>query len=46
LGAIRNQHYSAVDGSLWTSVGGPLAAMQVMTDLQQLLAPSGAQPTL
>ena len=44
LGAIRNQHYRAVDGSLWTSVGDPLAAMQVMTDLQQLLAPSGAQP--
>lgn len=44
LGAIRNLHYRAVDGSLWTSVGGPLAAMQVMTDLQQLLAPSGAQP--
>lgn len=46
LGAIRNQHYSAVDGSLWTSVGGPLAAMQVIADLQQLLAPSAAQPRL
>lgn len=41
LGAIRRGHYGAVDGSLWTSVGGPLAALKVIDDVEQLLTGTG-----
>ncbi|WP_028237940.1 ABC transporter substrate-binding protein [Stutzerimonas azotifigens] len=37
LAAIRNGRYTTVDGSLWTSTGGPLAAMQVVEDIEGLL---------
>lgn len=40
LGAIRRGHYSAVDGSLWTSSGGPYAALQLIADVQRLLVPT------
>ncbi|MCX4029495.1 iron-siderophore ABC transporter substrate-binding protein [Endozoicomonas sp. SM1973] len=33
LKAVQNNHVVNVDGSLWTSVGGPLAAMAVLNDL-------------
>ena len=39
MGAIQRGHYGRVDGSLWTSVGGPLAALQVIEDVEQLLSP-------
>ena len=37
LNAIKSNRYRAVDGSLWTSVGGPLAALWVMNDIVELL---------
>lgn len=37
LSAVQNHHFGAVDGSLWTSVGGPLAALQVISDVRQLI---------
>lgn len=45
LGAIQNGHYRAVDGSLWTSVGGPLAARQVIEDVESLLKQQNSQVT-
>lgn len=32
LDVVKNDHVVLVDGSLWTSVGGPLAAMMVLED--------------
>ncbi|MGL4205767.1 MAG: iron-siderophore ABC transporter substrate-binding protein [Aeromonadaceae bacterium] len=40
LGAIRRGHFGAVDGSLWTSTGGPYAALQLIADVQKLLVPA------
>lgn len=37
LAAIRNGHYAAVDGSLWTSLGGPQAALALIEDIEHLL---------
>ncbi|MGL6258963.1 iron-siderophore ABC transporter substrate-binding protein [Vibrio sp. WXL103] len=37
LSAIQSGRYAGVDGSLWTSVGGPLAALKVMEDIVQLV---------
>lgn len=37
LSAIKNNRFQAVDGSLWTSVGGPLASLSVMDDIVKLL---------
>ncbi|HAG78290.1 MAG TPA: ABC transporter substrate-binding protein, partial [Pseudomonas sp.] len=31
-------------GSLWTSVGGPLAALQVIEDAERLLGKADAEP--
>lgn len=47
LSAIRAGRYGAVDGSLWTSLGGPQAALELIEDIEQLLtqdAPA-ASPT-
>ncbi|MDT4868573.1 hypothetical protein FQZ97_1035460 [compost metagenome] len=44
LSAIQGKRFGAVDGSLWTSLGGPQAALQVITDIEQLLGKAGAQP--
>ncbi|MDV5171356.1 iron-siderophore ABC transporter substrate-binding protein [Photobacterium rosenbergii] len=44
LSAIQSGRYAAVDGSLWTSVGGPLAALKVMEDIVQLVSQPGAEP--
>ena len=35
LRAVRNQRVHTVDGSLWTSLGGPLAAMSILNDVEQ-----------
>lgn len=40
LGAVRAGQMAAVDGSLWTSVGGPLAAMQVIDDVERIVTGS------
>lgn len=37
LEAVQSGHYTAVDGSLWTSTGGPLAALQVIRDIESLI---------
>lgn len=33
LSAVQNEQVILVDGTVWTSVGGPLAAMQVLEDV-------------
>ncbi|MAX26553.1 MAG: ABC transporter substrate-binding protein [Phycisphaeraceae bacterium] len=38
LKGVQNGHLIPVDGSLWTSVGGPLAAMQVLDDVQKAMS--------
>ncbi|WVM88132.1 ABC transporter substrate-binding protein [Halopseudomonas pachastrellae] len=43
LGAVKAGQMAAVDGSLWTSVGGPLAAMQVIDDVENLIKASARQ---
>lgn len=37
LEAIQSGQYAAVDGSVWTSAFGPLAAQQVIEDLEKLI---------
>lgn len=37
LGAIKSGRYQAVDGSVWTSAFGPLAAEQVIEDIEALI---------
>ncbi|WNF45240.1 iron-siderophore ABC transporter substrate-binding protein [Pseudomonas sp. SG20056] len=44
LSAIQGKRFGAVDGSLWTSLGGPQAALQVIADIEQLLGKADAQP--
>lgn len=44
LSAVRGGRYGTVDGSLWTSVGGPLAAMQVIDDVVALIEGAGETP--
>ncbi|MGS3141818.1 amonabactin ABC transporter substrate-binding protein [Aeromonas sanarellii] len=44
LGAIKSKRFGAVDGSLWTSTGGPQAALEVIDDVEQLLAKPDAAP--
>lgn len=44
LSAIKGKRFGAVDGSLWTSTGGPQAALRVIDDVEQLLAKPDAAP--
>ncbi|CCQ11009.1 Iron(III) dicitrate transport system, periplasmic iron-binding protein FecB (TC 3.A.1.14.1) [Pseudoalteromonas luteoviolacea B = ATCC 29581] len=37
LDAVKKGHFFAVDGTLWTSVGGPIAAQQVVHEALQIL---------
>ncbi|MDP5008500.1 MAG: ABC transporter substrate-binding protein, partial [Glaciimonas sp.] len=37
LGAVQKNHMVAVDGSLWTSPGGPLAALAVLSDVEKAM---------
>ena len=39
LHAVRQNHVATVDGQVWASGSGPLAAHQVLDDLQRILAP-------
>ncbi|MBV7597014.1 iron-siderophore ABC transporter substrate-binding protein [Aeromonas sp. sia0103] len=44
LGAIKAKRFGAVDGSLWTSTGGPQAALRVIEDVEQLMRKPDAAP--
>lgn len=44
LGAIKGKRFGAVDGSLWTSTGGPQAALRVIDDVEQLMSKPDAAP--
>ncbi|WP_241832537.1 ABC transporter substrate-binding protein [Salinivibrio sp. PR6] len=44
LSAIEAGRFAPVDGSLWTSVGGPLAALKVMDDIAELVNKPNAEP--
>lgn len=46
LSAVRAGRYGTVDGSLWTSVGGPLAAMQVIDDIVALIKGTDETPAM
>ncbi len=35
LNAVQKNHFAVVDGALWTGVGGPMAAMAVLADVQK-----------
>lgn len=37
LEGVKNNHLIPVDGSMWTSVGGPLAAMKVLDDVAEAM---------
>ena len=39
LGAVKRGHMRAVDGSLWTGPGGPLAANAILSDIEQAMQP-------
>ena len=43
LSAIQAKRFGAVDGSLWTSLGGPMAALQVIEDIEALLGKGDAE---
>lgn len=38
LGAVKKGTVVAIDGSLWTSIGGPLAAQTILTEVESKLA--------
>jgi iron complex transport system substrate-binding protein len=44
LRAVREQHVVPVDGSAWTSAGGPLAERVVLDDIARTLAAGAAAP--
>lgn len=37
LEVVQNDHVVFIDGSLWTSIGGPIAAMMVLDDIEVAL---------
>jgi|GEM_PF-148317 len=41
LKAVQNERVVIVDGTVWTSIGGPLAALQVLADVEAALAQAG-----
>jgi len=44
LSAIQANRFAAVDGSLWTSLGGPMAALQVIEDIEAIVGKADAEP--
>ncbi|MGE6530099.1 ABC transporter substrate-binding protein [Pseudomonas sp. NPDC077382] len=44
LSAIQAKRFAAVDGSLWTSLGGPMAALQVIEDVESIVGKTDAEP--
>lgn len=41
LKVVQNEHVVVIDGSLWTSIGGPLAATLVLDNVEAALIPAG-----
>lgn len=39
LGAVKQGHMRAVDGSVWTGPGGPLAANAILADVEKAMQP-------
>ncbi|QBC44748.1 ABC transporter substrate-binding protein [Iodobacter fluviatilis] len=37
LNAVKQNHVVVIDGSLWTSAGGPLAALAILNDVEKFL---------
>lgn len=44
LSAIKAGRFAAVDGSLWTSLGGPMAALQIIEDIEAIVGKADAEP--
>ncbi|WP_305852394.1 ABC transporter substrate-binding protein [Stutzerimonas zhaodongensis] len=44
LSSIEAKRFAAVDGSLWTSLGGPMAALQVIEDVESIVGKTDAEP--
>ena len=44
LSSIQAKRFAAVDGSLWTSLGGPMAALQVIEDVESIVGKTDADP--
>jgi iron complex transport system substrate-binding protein len=44
LSAIQAKRFAAVDGSLWTSLGGPMAALQIIKDIESIVGKPGVEP--
>ncbi|SEH88978.1 ABC transporter substrate-binding protein [Stutzerimonas xanthomarina] len=44
LSSIQAKRFDAVDGSLWTSLGGPMAALQVIEDVESIVVKTDAEP--
>lgn len=38
LGAVKAKHYFPVDGSKWTSAGGPLAALSIVKETTEMIS--------
>jgi iron complex transport system substrate-binding protein len=41
LSAVKSKRYFPVDGSKWTSIGGPLAALSIVKETSAMLSPAG-----
>jgi len=44
LAVVEQGHVAVVDGAVWTSIGGPLAALTVLDDVEAALAATAAAP--
>lgn len=44
LTVVKQGHVAVVDGAVWTSIGGPLAALTVLDDVEAALAATSAAP--
>lgn len=44
LSSIQAKRFDAVDGSLWTSLGGPMAALQVIEDVESIVGKTDVEP--
>lgn len=40
LSSVKNKHFFTVDGSKWTSIGGPLAALSIVKETSDLMTQS------
>jgi len=44
LSSIEAKRFATVDGSLWTSLGGPMAALQVIEDVESIVGKTDVEP--